>query len=104
MKKITQTITSYECSICNHVYATEKEALSCESKKITGDKGVKKGGRVMILSGDGKGELATVESIHIKDKYWGHYVWKRYWHTVSVTAKLDSGGHRLLTFDSYELA
>jgi len=93
----------YQCSICEEEYGTEKEALDCESKPVTEDKGAKIGSRVKILSGQGEGQLATVDKILIFDKYWGHYAWERYWHTIGVTAKLDSFGHRLLTFDDYKI-
>jgi hypothetical protein len=101
MKPIQQTI--YKCEICGHTYSNEKDALDCESQPISQDKGVKVGDKVLITNGDGKGELGTVETVYIIDKEWGHYAWKRYWHTVALTASLDkSYGHRMLTFDSYE--
>lgn len=100
MKPIQQTI--YKCETCGHTYSTEKEAIDCESMPVSEDKGVKVGDKVMITAGDGKGEHATVKSTYVVDKYWGHYSWKRYWHTVAVAADLESGGSRLLTFDSYQ--
>lgn len=100
---IAVTHTMYECSVCGAEYETEKEAASCERKKVTKDKGVKKGDTIKITNGDGTGKYATVEDIFIYSKYWGHYAWKRYWHTVGLNAKLiDDWGSRQLTFDDYE--
>lgn len=100
METITKTF--YKCSTCGHQYSTEEEALSCESKAVSQDKGVRVGDKIKITAGQGTGELATVKSILTFDKYWGHYAWERYWHTIGLTANLDSWGSRLLTYDSYE--
>ena len=96
-------VTYYVCEKCNKSYGTEDEAKDCESKEITQDKGAKIGDRVRVLTGEGGGEKGTIESISIQDKYWGHYAWERYWHTIGVNAKLDSYGSRFLTYDAYEL-
>lgn len=54
--------------------------------------------------GDGKGQMAKVTKIFVYSMDWGHYAWKRYWHTVGITADLvESWGSRQLTFDSYEV-
>ena len=96
------TITKYKCAICGAMYDTFTAAESCESRPVRQDKGVKIGDRVRVTAGDGVGRLGPVEAVIIFDKEWGHYAWERYWHTVGVTAALDEGFHRLLTFDSYE--
>lgn len=97
------TVTRYKCSICSAVYDSKASAEACEAKPISQDKGVKVGDVVRITHGDGAGELATVETVRIVDREWGHYAWERYWHTVELTAKLHkSPGHRHLLFDSYE--
>jgi hypothetical protein len=101
METITQTL--FKCSICKHAYSTEKEALDCESKPVEHDRGVKVGDKVRITNGEGVHEQATVTDVYVVDRHWGHYAWKKYWHTVAVNAKLDnSWGSRMLTFDSYE--
>jgi DNA-directed RNA polymerase subunit RPC12/RpoP len=100
METITKTF--YKCSTCKQQYGTEKEALDCESKAVSQDKGIKVGDKIKITSGEGAGQTATVKSVFVFDKYWGHYAWERYWHTVGLTADLDSWGSRQLTFDAYE--
>lgn len=93
----------YKCSACGHEYTNKKDAMDCETKPTSKDRGVKIGDKVKIIKGEGQG-LATVESIHIKDKYWGHYWWKRYWHTVALVAKCnDSRGYRVLCWDDYKV-
>jgi len=102
MKEIS--IIKYKCDKCGHAYSDEKEALECESKEISQDKGVKIGDIVLITNGGGAGKKAKVKEIIIFDKNWGHYAWKVYWHTVGITADiLGEYGARLLTFDSYEV-
>lgn len=99
----TVSLTRYECGLCGKQYESQGGALKCESRQISQDKGAKIGDRVRVLSGDGRGEIATVTNGAVIDMSWGHYAWERYWHTVSVTAQLSSGAYRLLTFDDYEL-
>jgi hypothetical protein len=99
----TKHITPYECEICGARYSTADVAKKCESKPLSQDKGVNVGDEVLITSGDGKGEKATVERILVYDMEWGHYAWERYWHTIGLVANLnESPGSRQLTFDSYE--
>jgi hypothetical protein len=99
----TIQIQKYQCEICGHSYGTAEAAKKCESKPVSADKGVKIGDVVLITKGDGQGMKAQVESRYIVGMEWGHYAWERYWHTVSITAKvLDSWGNRHLAFDSYE--
>jgi hypothetical protein len=93
--------TKYKCGICGHTYDNKEDAESCEAKPIAYDKGVKIGDKIRIVTGQGQG-MATVTRVFIFDKYWGHYAWERYWHTVAVDAKCDgSWGSRQLTFDDY---
>lgn len=100
----TIQVTRYKCSTCGKVYDNKTGATSCESAPVSQDKGAKVGDRVRVTLGDGAGGLAIVESVYVIDREWGHYAWKRYWHTVALTAKLvDDVGSRMLTFDSYEL-
>ncbi len=102
MEKITKTQIKYQCSLCKYEYDDEAAALDCESRKVSHDQNVKNGDRVLITEGDGIGEEATVQSVYVIDKYWGHYAWERYWHTICITANLDTWGSRLLTYDSYK--
>ena len=97
------TIIKYQCEICKHLYKTKEDAFGCEEKPISQDTGVKIGDTVLITDGEGSGEKAKVESRWVVDKHWGHYAWDKYWHTVAIGAAVDSGGNRLLTFDSYKL-
>ena len=100
----TVELKRYQCEICGAQYANEAEAKRCESVPRREDKGVKPGDLVRVLSGDGAGRLATVTSVFVYDKDWGHYAAERYWHTVGVTAKIvDDWGSRQLTFDAYEV-
>ena len=95
--------TRYKCSTCGSMFHSEVEATQCESRSVTQDKGVQVGDQVRITAGDGDGKTATVSARFVIDKDWGHYQWKRYWHTVGLTAKIDEGpGTRMLTFDTYE--
>jgi hypothetical protein len=98
----TMTKKYYVCARCDQEYETESEALGCESKPITRDKGVVVGDIVMITGGQGAGCKAKVTNVYVIDKYWGHYAWKRYWHTVAITADLiGQTGTRTLTCDDY---
>ena len=102
MKEIKQT--KYQCSLCKEIYGTKEEALGCELKSVSQDKGAKIGDKVEILSGQGEGEKAIIDRISIIGKYWGHYAWKQYWHTVAVNADIiGSYAGRMLLFDSYKL-
>lgn len=101
MKEIQ--IIKYECEICGETYSKPEDALSCEGKPISGDKGVKIGDTVLVTGGEGAGQKGIVEKTWIFDKYWGHYAWERYWHTVGLTVKMiESYGNRQLTFDQYK--
>lgn len=98
-----RTVVTYECSICKSSYSTEDEAIECEGKKISQDRGVKEGDIVIITQGDGTGKEALVKEVFIINKEWGHYAWKRYWHTVALEADIiGEWGTRMLTFDSYK--
>lgn len=96
-------ILKYNCTICHTMYDTDAQALKCEEQPLRFDRGVKVGDLVLVIGGDGAGLRGTVESIKIMDKDWGHYAWKRYWHTIALTVKMPDWGHRLLTFDDYEV-
>lgn len=96
-------VQKFKCEICGHSYDTADDALSCEARPVLQSKGAKVGDRVRVLTGEGVGKEATVDSVLVFDKYWGHHAWDRYWHTEGVTAKMDDWGNRLLTFDAYEL-
>lgn len=101
MKEIVKT--TYQCEVCETEYAVKDEALRCEAKPVSQDKGVKVGDIVTIIEGDGRGQRAKVTRVYVLSKNWGHYAWERYWHTVSVNAEIiDSYGCRQLTFDNYE--
>jgi plastocyanin len=96
--------TRYKCETCGKEYVTEADAETCEARPVAHDRGVKPGDKVRITAGDGAGHTATVESVTVLDREWGHYAWERYWHTVALTAKVEgSWGHRFLTFDNYAL-
>lgn len=94
----------WQCETCGEEYSSVKEAKSCESRPVSMDKGVKVGDEVMITRGDGAGQRGKVEKISIVDKYWGHYAYERYWHTIALDVKVIGGwGNRFLTFDDYKL-
>ena len=102
MKEVTRI--EYRCEVCNSLYTSSEQAIECENRPVTQDKGVKVGDVVRITSGQGVGDLARVKSIFVIDKNWGHYAWERYWHTVAITGDtLERAGQRLLVFDAYEL-
>lgn len=98
-----KTTVMYCCDICHAEYATPRDAFECEERPVTHTV-VGVGDRVSILHGEGAGSTATVKNTWPAQKEWGHYAWKRYWHTMLVDAELDppdSGVHRILTFDDY---
>lgn len=100
----TETFQKYQCEICKEYYSSPEDALDCESKSVTQEKCVRVGDLVRITLGDGTGSLCKVKHIGIISKYWGHYAWERYWHTVYVDGDVvDGWGSRFLTFDSYEV-
>jgi hypothetical protein len=97
-------VKQFECSICGNVYGNADSAIGCEERGITHNRNVKEGDTVRILNGQDSGSLATVTKVFIYDKYWGHYAWERYWHTVGLVAKIKGGyASRQLTFDDYEV-
>ncbi len=97
-------VTQYQCETCKTIYHHECEALRCESRAVSQDRGVKIGDRVRITGGDGKGNLCEVESVSIINMGWGHHFADRYWHTIAVSGKvIDSWGSRFLTHDDYEV-
>lgn len=101
MKTLIKTI--YRCEICGKEYTKKSAALSCESRTISKDKGVRIGDVVFITGGEDNGKCARVENIKILDKYWGEHAWEDYWHTVAVEAKSIGGfGTRFLTWNNYE--
>lgn len=97
------TEVDYQCEICKQRYSRAVEAIQCENKPVTQDKGVKVGDRVLILRGDNAGQQATVTDVYVTTKDWGHYAWERYWHTIRLTARCDDWGSRMLTFDDYDV-
>ncbi len=100
----TITVTKYKCTICGEVYDEARLALECEELYLQDLNPVKVGDTVLITWGEGTGRLAVVESTSVLSREWGHYAWRRYWHTVSIVAKIiDSWGSRMLTFDQYEV-
>lgn len=99
--KIIQT---YQCGVCGQIFGTVIDCLHCEKQPVTKDTGVQIGDRVKILSGDNAGEFGTVSRRIVVQQDWGHYQWKRYWHTLAIEVRCDSGGNRFLTFDAYSLA
>ena len=100
MQIVEKTIISYKCEICGHEYPDKSEAISCKSRAVTQDNGVKVGDTVMCIRGQGSGKTAVVEEVYVIDKYWGHCDYVRYWHTIAIVVKFDIGA-RHLTFDDY---
>ena len=98
------TIEKFKCPTCGKLYTERRDAEVCAARPVSQDRSVKVGDTVRITGGDGAGHTATVERIYVLDREWGHYAWERYWHTVALTARVNgSWGHRMLTFDNYEL-
>lgn len=103
MERIERLVVTYKCSICGHEYEKISEAQSCESQPVTMDRGVKVGDNILCINGQGAGEVCRVEAVHIIDKYWAHYAWQRYWHTIVLDVKFPIGGNRWLTYDDYSV-
>lgn len=95
-------VSTFKCKVCGESFGTNEEKLECERTPITHDD-AEIGDIVIIKQGDGIGAKALVKRKWVTEKSWGHYAWKRYWHTISLEADIvGSYGTRLLTFDSYE--
>lgn len=96
-------ITKYQCKKCKKEYKEKDEAISCEKKEITEDRGVKIGDIVKVTGGEGSGGCGKVTRVNVINKYWGHHEWARYWHTIAIEVDLINDiGSRFLTFDNYE--
>ena len=101
--------TQYQCEICKSLYTSEKNATTCESQPVTRDQGAHMGDIILILTGEGAGETATVNRrIILGPENIGHDKncnpsSLRYWHTVAVVGDVyDHWGSRyLLPFDAY---
>ena len=92
----------YKCSICGTNFKDEKTAILCEqNKKISKQTILNVGDYVKVKNGDGDGELAKITKKTIFDIEWGHYAWKRYWHTEGLIVEFENGSGRILTFDDY---
>lgn len=102
MEVVTKTTTRYKCGLCGELWGTEADAATCESRPVSKDKGVNVGDFIRITTGEGQGP-ATVTQVYVIKKTWGHYAWKRYWHTIGLVADCESGGTRPLTFDDYDV-
>lgn len=99
MKTVVET--RYFCEACGGKFSQAKDALECESKPITQDKGAIVGSIVKILSGAGAGENARVERLFVCSPDYGPQV---YTHTRSLQVEcIESFGHRHLNFDAYEV-
>lgn len=99
---ITHIFEKYQCEKCKTWYEKIEAAIQCESEPIKHDHGIQLGDEVQITRGEGSGSIGIVEKIIVFNMEWGHYAWKRYWHTVGLDVKIIGGyGNRLLTFDDY---
>ncbi len=94
----------YKCETCGYTSTSKDTVEKCESKPVSGDKGVKVGDTITIAKGEGRNEKAIVTRIFVYDINWGHSAWERYWHTIGIEADIIDGfGSRQLPFDSYEV-
>jgi len=87
-------VKRYQCELCGHIFETEEHALNCESRPVTQRKH-KIGDQVMVLGGEGKGEIGVVKQCSYSPISWGP---KRYWHMPLYIVDVE-GGSRMLTFD-----
>lgn len=102
MKKVNRDF--FQCEICKQEYETRKQAEECEERGVTNDSGVKVGDTVVVVGcGDGVGQKAKITSKIIADKYWGHYAWKKYWHTPLYCGEFKDGCVRTLAFDEIKM-
>ena len=92
----------YACEICETEYETDLDAKRCEKRPITHDH-VKIGTKVLVVNGQGAGELATVKRHTVFGQYWGHYAAERYHHTIGLEVQFRNGLWRTLTFDDYKI-
>jgi len=86
------------CEKCNTEYKTEKACLECEAKEISKVE-YKCGDRILVLTGEGKGDVAMITEISIASKDWGHYFADRYHHTPLYVVDFGDGSSRCLCFD-----
>jgi len=91
---------TYVCEVCGQKYCNKDRCMGCENTPIKHSLGAKVGDKVRILSGDGEGDIATVEHIGILPPDWA----PGYHHSECVEAKLDNSfGSRMLIHGTYEL-
>jgi hypothetical protein len=97
-------ITRYQCELCKALYTSKDQAIECESKPVSHDKGVKVGDLVIVTAGEGAGATAKVTEVFVIDKDWGHYYREQYHHTVAIAAELTTYpyGSRYLPYDHYK--
>ncbi|HUV97420.1 MAG TPA: hypothetical protein VMV98_08105 [Acidobacteriaceae bacterium] len=89
---------TYQCAICHENYSTATAAKECESRPMSGEKGVFPPDTVLITKGGGTGKLAEVFARGIAPSVWSD----RLWHTVLLRAIIRGGGVRTLDMDSYD--
>ena len=95
-----KTLQKYQCDICDEVYNSQADALACEATPLKDDYELNIGDKVRILRGEGRGSLATIESIGAHTQ---SYYNERLHHSIYLTAKVDdSWGHRQLSVGDYE--
>ena len=90
----------YQCDICDQVYDSQADALACEATPLKDDYELNIGDKVRILRGEGRGCIATIESINAHTQ---SYYNERLHHSIYLVAKVDdSWGHRQLSVGDYE--
>ena len=101
----TVTTTTYVCEVCGQGYDTPAEAIVCEARPVTHDRGVKVGDTVIVSAGDGTDCKALVTSLGVTKTGWGPKVFN---HSVVLCGDIlevrDKGFSRVLHFDSYKKA
>jgi len=85
------------CNLCHREYSTQKLALNCQSIPISKFV-IKKGDKVKILMGEGRGTVSNVIGTRVIGLEWGD----KYHHTIAVKVKIKKL-IRLLRFTEYEL-
>lgn len=108
MKIKTEKKSVYICEICEAEYDSKKEAVMCETKPVSYDRGLKVGDTVLATRREqfgGKEGIITSVFIIDKDRQsYAHNFNGRYWHTVGLLVKFEGTPFtRQLTFDDYEV-